>query len=103
MSTAPDTIPASAGALEGAIPYDAFRGCYMAEQEHDPLLRGRLEVRAKIGADGSVGSAQVVAMSGSLSNAVVSCVLERLQATRFPAPEAGHDTLILPIEFEPRP
>ena len=60
-----------------------------------------MQVRAKVGADGAVITADVTESVG-LSEYVVRCVLERIRTARFPAPEGGHDTVIIPAVFEPK-
>jgi outer membrane biosynthesis protein TonB len=76
--------------------------CYTQGQRDDQHMRGRMQVRAKVGADGVVTTAEVTEAVG-LSEYVVRCVLERIRAARFPKPEGGHDTVIVPAVFEPKP
>ena len=76
--------------------------CYTQGQRDDQHMRGRMQIRAKVGADGSVSSTEVTEAVG-LSEYVVRCVVERVRAARFPPPDGGHDTVLIPASFEPKP
>ena len=95
---------ASSAATDAAVSAitSELRQCYTAGQRDDPMMRGRMQVRAKIAADGSVASAEVTEATG-LTEYVVRCVVDRVRAARFPPPEGGHDTVLIPATFEPKP
>ena len=76
--------------------------CYTQGQRDDQHMRGHMQIRAKVGADGSVSSVEVTEAVG-LSEFVVRCVVGRVGDARFPVPEGGHDTVLIPASFEPKP
>lgn len=75
-----------------------LRGCYEQGLALDPRMPGgTILVHARVGADGSVRSAEITKRAG-LSPFVASCVIDRLSAARF-EPSGGSTALDVPVHF----
>lgn len=80
-----------------------FRRCYDTALASDPTLRGRFVVAFVVANDGAVSSAKAEKQAGTLTPAIVDCVLAKVKTLRF-APHAGKPTDVnQPINFEPKP
>jgi len=75
------------------------RACYQAELASDPTLAGRVSVRFVIGPEGTVVKAEV-ASTTLPSDAVGTCVADRVKSWRFPK-AAREVTITHPFVFEP--
>jgi hypothetical protein len=75
-----------------------FRACYNKGLASNPDLQGSVRITAKIGPNGEVVSATPSGGAG-LGDEVVSCVVRRVQAATFSAPEGGGATIVIPVTF----
>ncbi|MEO5727450.1 MAG: AgmX/PglI C-terminal domain-containing protein, partial [Byssovorax sp.] len=104
-------IRASAVSVSGSLPpeviqrivrqsFGRFKLCYENGLRSNPSLRGRINTRFMIGADGSVRSA--VNGGSDLPDAgVVACVVRSFYFLTFPQPPGESVTVTYPILFEP--
>jgi TonB family protein len=77
------------------------QGCYERALRQNSTLQGRLMIRVRVGPRGEVCAASVA--SDSLGDqGVSSCVLQKFQATTFPAPVNGCVDIQVPLRFEPK-
>ena len=109
--TGPPRIRASAVSVSGSLPaeviqrivrqsFGRFRLCYENGLRSNPSLRGRVNTRFMIGADGSISS--VVNGGSDLPDAgVVACVVRSFYSLTFPQPTSGSVLVTYPILFEP--
>ncbi len=75
-----------------------FRACYQKELNRSPGLGGKLVVRFKIGADGSVQSAANAGGSSLSNDAVESCVKSNVMRLKFP-PKGAIANVTYPFVF----
>ncbi|MEM9191762.1 MAG: AgmX/PglI C-terminal domain-containing protein [Myxococcota bacterium] len=77
------------------------RSCYERALKTNHFLTGSINLRLRIGADGSVTGTQA---GGSLRDpAVFACVRQLASQWRFPAPQGGNCAVIsAPFSFSPR-
>ena len=77
-----------------------FMRCYQRELQRNPNLQGTVVVRFVIGRDGGVRHSHLRATS--LHNSVVEeCVIDEVDATRFPRPSGGSVIISYPFNFQP--
>lgn len=77
-----------------------FMRCYQSELQRDPGLEGTVVVRFVIDRDGSIRHSHLRATS--LHNVVVEeCVVDEVDATRFPRPSGGTVIISYPFNFQP--
>ncbi len=77
------------------------RGCYERALRGAGTLSGRVTVELRIGSRGQVCTASL--SSDSLGDpSVGACILQRFQATVFPAPSGGCVDVRVPIQFVPK-
>ncbi len=75
-----------------------FRACYQKELNRTPGLGGKLVVKFKIGADGSVLAASPTGGSSLSNDAVQSCVSGNVMRLKFP-PKGGIANVVYPFVF----
>jgi hypothetical protein len=75
-----------------------FRACYQKELNRSPGIGGKLVVKFKIGADGTVQTAAKVAGSSLSNDAVESCVKSNVMRLKFP-PKGGIANVTYPFVF----
>jgi hypothetical protein len=75
-----------------------FRACYQTGLGNDSTMSGKLLIRAKIGPNGEVSSADIASNSG-LSPAVGLCIASVVKRATFTAPGGGGSTLQIPVAF----
>ncbi|MBN2194551.1 MAG: AgmX/PglI C-terminal domain-containing protein [Polyangiaceae bacterium] len=80
--------------------YGRFRMCYEQGLARNPNLQGRVSVRFRISADGSVAAPENGG-SDLPDPGVISCVLGVYSRLTFPAPEGGVATVVYPILLAP--
>ncbi|MFO0610997.1 MAG: AgmX/PglI C-terminal domain-containing protein [Polyangiaceae bacterium] len=78
-----------------------LRRCYSASLARDPNLTGSLNLRLRIGGDGTVTNAD--ASSSTFSDAqLTACIVSSLASMTFPPPESGEPfDVVYPIRFVP--
>jgi hypothetical protein len=77
-----------------------FMRCYQRELQRNPELQGTVVVRFVIGRDGGIRHSHLRATS--LHNSVVeACVVDEVDATRFPRPTGGSVVVSYPFNFQP--
>lgn len=77
------------------------RRCYLAGLARDPSLRGRVNVKLVVDADGWVRVVRV-ASSELADPSVAACVANELVGLQYPAPEGGaRITVIYPFDLVP--
>ncbi len=77
-----------------------FMRCYQRELQRNPELQGTVVVRFVVGRDGGIRHSHLRATS--LHNSVVeSCVVDEVDATRFPRPSGGSVVVSYPFNFQP--
>jgi hypothetical protein len=94
------TAPA---ALQGALraKAGASRGCYERALRQNPMLKGRIMVGVRVGAQGQVCSAGIV--SDTLGDpGVSSCVLGTFRSGSLPPPVGGCAEVQVPMNFVPK-
>ena len=77
-----------------------FRACYQMELNRSPGIGGKLVLKFKIGADGTVLSASSTAGSTLANDAVRDCVERNLRRLKFP-PKGDVATVTYPFLFSP--
>jgi hypothetical protein len=75
-----------------------FRSCYNRGLSGDPNMAGSVRITTKVGPDGKVRSASP-SEGGGLSAAVKSCLADHGLNARFPPPDGGGATLVIPVSF----
>jgi len=75
-----------------------FRACYQKELNRTPGLGGKLVVKFKIGADGSVLAASPTGGSTLSNDAVQSCISSNVMRLKFP-PKGGVANVVYPFVF----
>lgn len=77
-----------------------IRACYAAQLKKHPALEGKVAVRFRISASGSVAFAEV-AQSTVANVELESCIVGQLASWVFPAPIGGGEVLVTyPFEFK---
>lgn len=80
--------------------FPAVRACYQHALETDPTLRGRLNLRFVIAADGRL--AELRNVGGDLQDGkVADCVVAALSNLAFPPPEGGSVSFVYPMLLTP--
>lgn len=79
----------------------ALRACYERELRHQPTLGGTIELRLTVARNGTVRRARV-ARDEIGSRSLGTCLVARLQGTRFAPPLAGAFELAYPLRFKAR-
>jgi hypothetical protein len=74
-----------------------LRGCYEQALQKEPGLSGRAVVKLVIDREGAV--AMVGDGGSNVSGGVVPCVQEAVKRLRFPAPDSGVVTVVVPLTF----
>jgi hypothetical protein len=88
-----------AGAVVGGM-RGGFRACYNRGLSENPTMKGSVRITASVGPNGEVKSAQPSVGGGSLSPAVISCLMARVRSAQFSPPTGGGATLVIPIIFD---
>lgn len=91
-------VPGAESVVAGMAP--GFRRCYNKGLLDDATMKGSVRILAKIGPNGDVVSATPSGASGSLSGAVISCVVARVGSAHFSPPDDGGATLEIPASFQ---
>jgi hypothetical protein len=92
--TVANATPTIAGMAAG------FRRCYDLAVQENAASAGTIEVTVRIDPSGTV-SVLDESHTG-LTSTLVSCVVTRVQAGAFAAPQGGAATVVIPIKFEAR-
>ena len=79
----------------------AFRACRHRGLIHDPTQDGRAAIVLRVGADGRVARTESYGVC-ELQTDVVECMRDAASRLRFPPPQGGSDTIVLPVAFAPR-
>ncbi|MEO8702177.1 MAG: AgmX/PglI C-terminal domain-containing protein, partial [Kofleriaceae bacterium] len=77
-----------------------FRACYQKELNRSPGIGGKIVIKFKIGADGSVQAANATGGSTLTNDAVQGCVSSNVMRLRFP-PKGAIANVTYPFLFAP--
>jgi hypothetical protein len=93
----------ASGALQSALSGRAgqSRSCYEKALSSNATLEGTLTIGVKVGPNGQVCSARVVA-DGLHDPGVSNCVVNRFLGASFPAPQGGCAEVNVPLRFMPK-
>jgi len=80
--------------------FGALRLCYEDGLRKNPTLSGRISIKFVIDREGKVSTAQDCG-SELPDSAVVRCVVDKIAPLKFPQPEGGIVTVVMPIVFDP--
>jgi hypothetical protein len=95
LSKASESVLTEVARAEVSARRPAFRACYTFNPR--PLDRGRVVLRANIGADGTVQTVMTRDTQG-VSGRIVTCLVDVLKGTRFP--DRGHAaTFDVPLSY----
>ena len=76
-----------------------FEPCYELAIEERPGARGKAVVEFQVGEDGAPRGLKFKEIDPSLRGGEI-CMLERIQALRFPKPDAGEEVVVIyPLYF----
>jgi tetratricopeptide (TPR) repeat protein len=76
-----------------------FRNCYQRGLGEAPDSAGRINLTVRVGAGGEVAEATPHA-TGDLPDSVIACVVARVRAAQFDAPEGGSVIINVPVTFD---
>jgi hypothetical protein len=97
ISTASAVVPNADAVVAGLR--GRFRSCYQTGLLADPTMTGKVVIRAKIGSNGEVSSADIASISG-LSPTVGRCIATAVERATFAAPSGGgSSTMQIPVTF----
>ena len=97
VSTASAAVPNADAVVAGLR--GRFRSCYQTGLLADSTMTGKVVIRAKIGPNGEVSSADIATISG-LSPAVGQCIATAVKRATFAAPSGGgSSTMQIPVTF----
>ncbi len=89
--------------IERALAFRASRAqrCYNTALTNDPSLRGHVTIAVRVGANGTICSANVT--SNEIANpSVANCAAGQFRGQPIPAPKGGCLDVNVPINFVPR-
>lgn len=92
------TVPIANGDRVVAGLRPRFRQCYQQGLNVDPMMSGKIVLRARVAPNGEVSSADVMSNTG-MSPVVAACVARVLKQPQFEPPGGGGSTLNVPITF----
>ena len=93
----------ASGNLQSALSGRAAqsRGCYEAALRNNATLEGTMTVAVKVGPDGAVCGARVVA-DGLHDPGVTNCVVNKFAGAKLPAAQGGCVEVNVPLRFMPK-
>jgi len=81
--------------------FGRYRLCYETGRQADPKLAGVVVTRFTIDATGAVAKAEADPCTTMPSADVTACVVRGVSALKFPSPEGGEVSVVLPVLFSP--
>jgi hypothetical protein len=93
----------ASGSLQSALSGRAAqsRGCYESALRNNATLEGTMTVAVKVGPDGAVCGARVVA-DGLHQPGVANCVINKFAGAKLPPAEGGCVEVNVPLRFMPK-
>ena len=93
----------ASGGLQSALSGRAAqsRGCYETALRNNATLEGTITVAVKVGPDGSVCGARVVA-DGLHDPGVTNCVINKFAGAKLPPAQGGCAEVNVPLRFMPK-
>jgi outer membrane biosynthesis protein TonB len=93
----------ASGGLQSALSGRAAqsRGCYETALRNNATLEGTITVAVKVGPDGAVCGARVVA-DGLHDPGVTNCVINKFAGAKLPPAEGGCAEVNVPLRFMPK-
>ena len=76
----------------------AVQDCYERALIRNPRLKGKLEIEVTVGENGRVETAEVIGNSVG-SDEVAKCAIARIRRWKFPKPDGGSVSFVVPFNF----